>query len=119
VLLLRDGSVEVFRPDGRTVTIPSAGDYDAVVFIPSVLSLDGGIYDMSYSVQMSTSFNTWSDLSGDFDHSGTVGFEDFLTFSQSFGKPASDQHGPSDFNADGSVDFNGFLVFAGRFGNTR
>ena len=65
------------------------------------------------------SFNTWSDLLGDFDHSGTVGFENFLTFSESFGKPAADQHGPSDFNADGSVDFNDFLVFAGQFGNTR
>ena len=76
-------------------------------------------YDVSFSFRMDASVTEWSDLVGDFDRSGVVGFEDFLAFSESFGKPAGIHDELSDLNADGRVDFVDFLIFARHFGESR
>ena len=116
VLLVKGSGFELIHPQGTTVTIPNAGDYDEVVFIPSVLSLGAQIYDLSYSVRMAASVTAWSDRVADFDHNGEVGFEDFIVFADSFGQAAESQNSHTDPNSDGRVDFEDFLVFACHFG---
>ena len=60
----------------------------------------------------------WSDLIGDFDHDGEVGFNDFLGFADSFGRSGAEGHDERhDMDANGTIDFSDFLKFAGRFGD--
>ena len=119
VLLIGEDGVQVLRPDGETVSIPTVGDYQEVVFVASVLSLEGQVHTMSYTYRVSDSVSSWSDLVGDFDGSGTVGFEDFVLFSGSFGKPAGTHDERCDLDADGRVGFDDFLVFVKQFGESR
>jgi hypothetical protein len=119
VLLVKDTGIEVLHPEGTTVRIPNVDEHEAVVFVPSSVSLDERIHDVSYTYRMDASITSWSDLVGDFDHNGTVGFEDFLIFTASFGQSAEIHEARCDIDADGRVDFNDFLVFANRFGESR
>lgn len=119
VLLMKNGSVEVMRPSGTAITVPDAGTYDEVAFVASVLSLEGLVYETLYSVSMSSSIASWSDLVGDVDQGGSVGFEDFIMFSESFGKPAGEHDIRCDLDANGFVDFGDFLIFANHFGDQR
>lgn len=119
VLLIGANGVEVLRPEGLSVTIPSAASYEEVVFIPSVLSLEGQVHNATYTFRVSDSLTGWSDLVGDIDHSGDVGFTDFILFSGSFGQPADTHDVRCDLDGDGRVDFTDFLVFVSHFGESR
>ena len=68
---------------------------------------------------MSSSIASWSDLVGDVDQGGSVGFEDFIMSSESFGKPAGEHDIRCDLDANGFVDFGDFLIFANHFGDQR
>ncbi|PIR50296.1 hypothetical protein COU79_00220 [Candidatus Peregrinibacteria bacterium CG10_big_fil_rev_8_21_14_0_10_54_7] len=55
-----------------------------------------------------------SDVDGD----GAVGFSDFLSFAQGYGKSSEDEdfNARLDFDGNGSVGFSDFLFFAGNYG---
>lgn len=55
----------------------------------------------------------------DLDNNGTIDFQDFLIFVQSFGKKKDDPafNATADLNGDDSIDFQDFLIFAQAFGN--
>jgi hypothetical protein len=59
-----------------------------------------------------------SDLVGDFDGNGEVGFTDFLQFAQNFGKKSGEDgfDGAFDFDKNNEVGFTDFLTFAQQFG---
>jgi len=63
-----------------------------------------------------------SDLTGDLDADGTVGFEDFLTLSANFGSDISAFDGNSytlgDLDCSGDVDFADFLSLSGNYGQS-
>ena len=54
----------------------------------------------------------------DFDGDNDVDFDDFLRFSEAFGKTTGSNGYDSSFdlNPNGAVDFNDFLLFAEGFG---
>lgn len=65
-------------------------------------------------------FQATGSLASDFDNDGTVGFVDFLAFSERFGSSVG---GASydvrfDLNTNGTIDFDDFLLFADAFGTT-
>ena len=53
-------------------------------------------------------------LSGDFDGSGTVDFDDFFQFADAFGS----KDAAFDLDGSGQVDFDDFFIFADNFGKT-
>ena len=59
-------------------------------------------------------------LTGDFDGSGTVDFQDFLAFVAVFGKSSSDEgfDARMDLDSSGTVDFQDFLAFVSAFGSS-
>ena len=118
VLLVTSTSVDILRPSSRTIEIPSAGFYDEIVVIPMVVSSSGTRFSVDYSVLATSSIQSWSDLIGDYDGNGEVGFADFLGFAESFGKTAAEGHDERhDMDANGKIDFSDFLKFATRFGD--
>lgn len=118
VLLVTANTVDILRPSGSDVEIPNVGSYDEVVIIPMVLSSSGTNFTVDYSVLATTAVQGWSDLIGDFDHDGEVGFNDFLGFADSFGRSGAEGHDERhDMDANGTIDFSDFLKFAGRFGD--
>ncbi len=59
----------------------------------------------------------WVPLSGDFNSSGMVDFDDFFVFAESFGFKKNDKeyNARFDFNGDEKIDFDDFFVFAKLF----
>ena len=59
-------------------------------------------------------------LTGDFDGSGAVDFQDFLAFVAQFGKSSSDEgfDARMDLDGSGTIDFQDFLAFVAAFGSS-
>ena len=118
VLLVTANTIDILRPKGSTISIPAVGNYNEIVVIPIVVSSVGSNFLVEYSVLSTTSIQSWSDLVGDFDGNGEVGFADFIGFADSFGKTGAQGHDERhDMDADGKIDFSDFLKFATRFGD--
>jgi phosphatidylethanolamine-binding protein (PEBP) family uncharacterized protein len=71
-----------------------------------------GVVLLLASSQVSGHSISFQVKSPDFDGSGLVDFNDFLTFAAAFGTSSSAE----DLDSSGVVDFNDFLVFAAAFG---
>jgi DNA-binding beta-propeller fold protein YncE len=65
-------------------------------------------------------FQATGSLASDFDNDGSVGFTDFLAFTERFGASVGEAGYDVrfDLNTNGIVDFDDFLLFANAFGST-
>jgi hypothetical protein len=57
-----------------------------------------------------------SQLLGDVDDDGMVGFSDFLIFASNFGRQGQVTFADGDFDGDGRIDFSDFLLLTSNFG---
>ena len=120
MLLVTATTLDILRPSGTTIEVPSVGRYDEVVVIPMVTSSTGTNFTLDYTLLATASVQSFSHLIGDFDGNGEVGFPDFLGFAESFGKTGAEGHDERhDLDANGVIDFSDFLKFATRFGDKR
>lgn len=119
--LISANRVEMLWPQSGTVVIPNVNRYQEVVFIPTVISLSDDNLRVDYTISSGSGNSVASDLVGDFDNDGSVGFNDFLRFADGFGvAPTDSGHNTRvDLNGDGPVDFQDFLIFVSHFGESR
>ena len=119
VILMSSSRVELLWPRGTEIVIPNANRFSEVAFVVMETSLSGS--DMRVDFTLSTEGSTATDLVGDIDGDGSVGFPDFLKFANGFGLLHThiSYNARLDLNGDGPIDFQDFLIFVSHFGESR
>lgn len=106
-----------FSVSGNTMTVVQTiplGDFaSSIALVAPSASAPLAVFSMTKEVVGHS-----GPITADFDGSGTVDFNDFISFAQQFGKKsdAPDFDVKFDLNQSGAIDFADFISFAQQFG---